>query len=271
MKNIKSTINNSKIAEKTTKTNSNINTMNPTKRKNGSMPNKSNSQQGSKKPKVVQAVILMAIFKSTAFSKLRKSFGNLTTCQSRGINIVKEKVTEVHNPRTLKQRMQRTKFPLLVRLAEAFVQAISIGFPSKAQAHSAENHFVELNAASVTVNEELETTIDYPNICIAQGNRALPSNITATLDTESGTVTVSVETEEFISHSAQDDEFYCCILEQSSLNTKFAMIGTRAELSTADIQLPANWNKTASNLAVYLFCTDSEKKHASKSVYLPLA
>lgn len=41
----------------------------------------------------------MAIFKSTAFSKLRNSFGNLTTCRSKGQNIVKEKVTTVFNPR----------------------------------------------------------------------------------------------------------------------------------------------------------------------------
>ena len=73
----------------------------------------------------------MAIFKSTAFSKLRNSFGNLTTCRSKGQNIVKEKVTTVFNPRTLAQQMQRLRMKTLVDLCAVYEPVISIGFPQR--------------------------------------------------------------------------------------------------------------------------------------------
>ena len=115
----------------------------------------------------------MAIFKSTAFSKLRNSFGNLTTCRSKGQNIVKEKVTTVFNPRTLAQQMQRLRMKTLVDLCAVYEPVISIGFPQRERKYSPDNMFVKLNQKAVAVSEQMEVAVDYAQVLVAKGNRRL--------------------------------------------------------------------------------------------------
>ena len=134
-------------------------------------------------------LILMAIFKSTAFSKLRKSFGNLTTCRVNGMNVVREKVDEVKNPNTLKQQKQRKRFPTLMELAGALPEALSLGLAKRPQNNTPENYFMHLNRKAVEVTDELEKTVDYERLVLSQGNRMLPVRMSVTKDTEAGTLT----------------------------------------------------------------------------------
>lgn len=210
----------------------------------------------------------MAIFKSTAFSSIRKSFGNLTTYRSKGQNIVKEKMTEIKNPRTLKQCKQRTHFPTLVDLADVFTQAIALGLVSRPVILTAENYFAQLNKKSVTVDDKLEVTIDYSAIQISKGKRAMPEEITATLDSEKGELTVELVAEEFVSHAADDDEFYCFVLEKMRKKAKLFKLGQRSSLTPTPLVLPGKWDFSADNLAIYVFCVSQDGKRASNSVYL---
>lgn len=62
----------------------------------------------------------MAIFESTAFDRLRKSFGNLTVYHSRGQNILKGKVSEINDANTLEQQKNRRKMKTLVGLCSLY-------------------------------------------------------------------------------------------------------------------------------------------------------
>lgn len=224
-------------------------------------------------PKTETALILMAIFDSTAFSRLRKSFGNLTTCQHKGQNIVKEKVTQMKNPKTLPQQQQRKKFPSLVKLSKQFSPAITLGLKgSKQRKHTVENYFVHLNKGNVTVDDGLVVGIDFEHLVLSTGNRAIPDEVPATLETEERMLTLTFEeSDEILVHSADDDEFYCCVVEKTLLRVKTMRIGKRSELSgSQSLTFPAQWNVSADNLAVYLFCTDKTGKKASKTLYVPL-
>lgn len=70
----------------------------------------------------------MAIFFSTVCKKIRKSYGTVTTYRVGGQNILKDKVFEVRNPKTLLQRVQRQRHATLVELAGVFCQATPLGF-----------------------------------------------------------------------------------------------------------------------------------------------
>ena len=73
----------------------------------------------------------MAIFTSAVFTRVRKSFGNVTTCMNRGMNVLKTKVTFVNNPNTSGQRKQRLRMGKLVELSVVFASAAKLGFPRR--------------------------------------------------------------------------------------------------------------------------------------------
>lgn len=228
-------------------------------------------------PKVRNVLVLMAIFESTAFSKLRKSFGNLTTCRHKGQNVLKEKVTTIQDPDTLPQQMQRKRFPSLVELSALFSPAIKIGLKyAKETKHTEENYFVHVNKGNVTVDNGLVSSIDFENLVLSKGNRTMPSQVSAVPDGESNVLTLTfneMKQGEYVAHAADDDVFYCCAVEKKRYILKMEKLGTRSELSETPgkLVLPDTWEVSAENIAVYLFCTDKSGRKASRTLYLPIA
>lgn len=204
----------------------------------------------------------MAIFKSTAFSKLEKSFGNLTACRSRGQYIVKEKVSKVHNPKTIPQQMQRKRMAKLVELCELFDPAIAIGYPSRPATHSIDNQFLHLNQQAVEVSEKLVVTVDYEKIIVAKGNRKLP-DITVTADSENNQLTFTAIAEKFARHAADDDRFYAAILEQNRMKLKVFPLNERESTEPAVVEIPNGWN--VENMTIYVFALSKDGKQASRS------
>lgn len=204
----------------------------------------------------------MALFKSTAFSKLRKSFGNLTTCRSRGQNIVKEKVSEVFNPNTISQQVQRNRMKTLVELGGVYAQPIGLGFPKRPREYSPDNMFVQLNKEAVEVSDELKVTINYKDIIVAKGNRELPQ-VSVTLDTETSTLVFTVDQEESVRHAADDDVLYAAVLEQNLKRVKLFQVCERKTTTLESINLPAKW--ATDQLLVYVFMLSKDGKNASMS------
>ena len=204
----------------------------------------------------------MAIFKSTAFSKLRNSFGNLTTCRSKGQNIVKEKVTTVFNPRTLAQQMQRLRTKTLVDLCAVYEPVISIGFPQRERKYSPDNMFVKLNQKAVAVSEQMEVAVDYAQVLVAKGNRRL-AEMTVASDAEAHQLTFTRETEEFARHAVKDDLFYTAVLEQDRKKVKVFPLNERKDTEPVVVTLPDAWDMN--QLIIYVFVLSADKQHASLS------
>lgn len=226
-------------------------------------------------PKTETALILMAIFNSTIFDELHNSIGNATTCVHKGQNVVKKKVTNPKNPQSAGQQQQRKKFPSLVKLSKLFRPAITLGLKgAKLTKHTERNYFVHLNKGNMTVDDGLVVSIDFEQLVLSKGSRALPDEVTATLDTEERMVTLTFEgeEEEFIPDAAGDDMFYCCLMEKTKLKMKMVSLGARSELAgnTNSVTLSSHWEVSADNIAVYLFCTDKTGKIASDTLYVPL-
>ena len=214
-------------------------------------------------------LILMALFKSTAFSKMQKSFGNLTTCRVKGMNIVKEKVDEVTNPNTLKQQKQRKRFPTLVELAGALPEALSLGMKRRPQNNTPENYFVHLNRKAVEVTDELEKAVDYERLVLSQGNRMLPVRMSVTKDTEAGTLTFTIPQTNFKQHAAPDDVFYGVVLEKGWLQSECVELGKRSEDVAYTWTMPEEWSMD--ELEVYVFVTSADGKKASKTRHLKVS
>lgn len=211
----------------------------------------------------------MAIFKSTAFSRVRKSFGNLTTCQVNGMNVLKEKVDQVKNPKTLKQRKQRKRFPTLVELAGIFAEALGVGLVKRPSNNSPANYFIHLNHEAVEVTDELEKVVKYEKLILSQGNRMLPLRMSVTKDAEIGTLTFTIPLREFTVHSAPDDVFYATVLEKALLQTDFVKLGTRNKDISYTWTLPEDWEME--ELEVYVFVVSADGKKASQTVHMKVS
>ena len=209
----------------------------------------------------------MAIFSSTAFSKLSKSFGNLTTCRTKGTNIVKEKVTQVFNPRTLAQRKQRLRMKKAVELCSVYDSVLGIGFPSRPVNYTPDNLFVKLNQQAIDVSDTLEVTVDYDRVVVSAGNRRLPG-MQVSVNEAGSQLTFTHEAEEFMRHAADDDCLYAAVLETTMQRLKLFALNERKDTEAATVALPQGWN--ADSLCIYVFVVSKDGKNASNSQCLTL-
>ena len=78
-------------------------------------------------------------------SKMSGSAGNLTFQRTNGMTVIREKVTEVANPRSEAQMRTRTKFTNIVAMYKGIRPLLNHGFESKPNTLSDYNMFVKLN------------------------------------------------------------------------------------------------------------------------------
>lgn len=207
----------------------------------------------------------MAIFESTAFTRLRKSFGNLTTCFSRGQNIVRNKVTQVRNPRTPKQLHQRKIWSVLATLCEPFAEAIYLGFPERPVKETPNNAFMKANAEAIEVDEQLEATINYEKLVCSRGSIST-ANVTATLNAGEKQLTFTHEPQTYGKRAEADDQLYAAVYEKDRQQLLLCKLGTRSSTTPATVSLPDRWNPAA--LEVYTFVVTANGQRASATEYL---
>lgn len=208
----------------------------------------------------------MAIFESAAFTRLRNSFGNLTTYFSRGKNILRIKTTTVRNPRTLEQQVQRARLAALVELSKGFRSALLVGFPGRPVEETPYNTFVRLNADAVTVDESLEVTVDYAALVCSQGSRRVP-DVTVS-DAGSGSLQFSSLAETYGADAAADDTVYAVLYEKSLNESVAQALGMRGEENQMLVELPEGWS--AENVEAYCFALAAKGRIASGTKYLTI-
>ena len=91
----------------------------------------------------------MAIVQNPITGRTRKKFGSAVFSKQFGKNTLRSKPIEVSNPRTEKQKMQRSKFSLMVELSRMFLSFIRIGFKQSSIGMSEFNTFVKSNIKTV--------------------------------------------------------------------------------------------------------------------------
>lgn len=207
----------------------------------------------------------MSIFKSVLFKELRKSAADDTFCRSRGRNILKSKVSR-NGSKTLLQQKQRAKMKVLVELSRVYAPAVQCGFPTRAMERTKYNEFVSVNKEAVSVDDELEVSVDYSRIACSKGMRRVPE---ITVKTEEGgkslVFTCQVDTL-YGTDAEPDDVIYTLLVEKEKKLGKLCELGSRKECTTKTVPLPDRWGME--NLEIYVFVLSANKRQASSTVYL---
>lgn len=101
---------------------------------------------------------------------VRKSAGSITYTVWKGIPVAKQKVTQVRNPQTAPQMIQRSRMKALSQLGSLALKAINLGFINQAKQKTPFNVFTSTNMAAVTGNATGPATIDWPLLQFSRGN-----------------------------------------------------------------------------------------------------
>jgi len=111
----------------------------------------------------------MAIVQNPITGRSKKKFGTAVFSKQFGKNTMRTKPIEVKNPKTLKQKQQRSKFSLMVELSRMMLGFIRIGFKQVAIGMSAFNMFMKNNIKDVITGVYPAYTIDFTKLIVTKG------------------------------------------------------------------------------------------------------
>jgi len=121
----------------------------------------------------------MAIVQNPITGRTKKKFGTAVFSKQFGKNTMRTKAIEVHNPKTLAQRQQRTKFTLMVALSRMVMSFIRVGFKQAAIGMSQFNVFVSNNITNVITGIYPAYSIDFTQLIVSKGTLTGADNGTA--------------------------------------------------------------------------------------------
>ena len=208
-----------------------------------------------------------AIFKMPFMHRLEQSMAENTYYRSRGKNIVKVKI-DSNASNTLKQQQQRLKMQTLIPLCKALNTPIHSGFPERPQDFTAWNAFVSANVAHISVTEDLEVTVEYENLRVAEGSLEVLEDITAVAEAETHSLIFTHAAEDYGYGSEPTDMLYAVVLEKRLMRSRLFPLNTRNDSEPASVQIPEKWDME--NLEVYVFFLSEDGRKASNSTYVTL-
>jgi hypothetical protein len=111
----------------------------------------------------------MAIVQNPITGRTKKKFGSAVFSKQFGKNTMRTKPIEVHNPKTLPQRQQRSKFTMMVALARMVMSFVRVGFKQVAVGMSQFNVFMKSNISTVITGVYPTYTIDFTKLIVSKG------------------------------------------------------------------------------------------------------
>lgn len=212
------------------------------------------------------------------FTKGRNKFGPAVTYIRGGVQVSREYVKDVRNPRTPGQLLQRAKFGELNRVSNALKPAITIGLANVKRAdQTARNKFYQLNKGKISGNTPSEVEVQYDQLVLAQGGAILPGFGSARAD-EALTVDITWVANSDVPGAGLRDKVYIVLYQR---DTNVAVLGGPflRSAATGSINVPSGWSGMRCYVYGFVIADENhyeevsgalmvEKGECSDSVYL---
>lgn len=111
----------------------------------------------------------MAIVQNPITGRSSGKFATAVFSKSFGKNTMRSKPMEVKNPKTLKQREQRSKFSLMVELSRIILNYVRTSFSQVAVGMSEFNMFMKSNIKTAITGVYPDYTIDFSELIVSKG------------------------------------------------------------------------------------------------------
>lgn len=207
----------------------------------------------------------MAIVQNPITGRTKKKFASAVFSKQFGKNTMRSKPIEVSNPKTLKQRMQRAKFSLMVELSRSFLSFIRMGFKQAALGMSEFNAFMKANIKTVITGTYPDFEIDFTKLIVTKGTLTGPDGASAAAAAGHSVELVWVDNTGY-GDALNTDKAMILVLnfdkkgEKSDVTTK-----TRAD-EAATLVLPESW--VGDEVHVFLSFMNEAGDKVADSVYL---
>lgn len=188
-----------------------------------------------------------------------------------GKKVLRKYVSDVKNPRSDEQVVQRMRFGEVGRLSVELGEAIAIGMKSAGRAKgpmTAANLFMQLNLPNAEVSEEGAIEVDFSRLQLSQGSLPEVSFGAANFD-GAGEISVGFEGRSESKGSDTSDEVYLTAYNPQDRVSVTAVGGRRGE-QTATLKVPSRWSGQRVHLYGFVVGTtkDKNKGRVSRSSYL---
>lgn len=196
------------------------------------------------------------------FTKGRNKFGPAVTYVRGGVQVTREYVKDIRNPRTKAQLLQRAKFGELNRVSNALKPAVTIGLANVKRAdQTARNKFYQLNKGLVHGDTPGEVEVDYSALTLSQGGAIVPGFGSARTE-EALTVDVTWVPNSDVPGAGSKDMVYLVIYQR---DTNVAVLGGPFLRSAAagSVSVPSGWS--GMRCYVYGFVVASENHYETVS------
>ena len=145
---------------------------------------------------------------------------------------------------------------------------IHSSFPERKRTETEWNAFIRAAMPSISVSEDLEVSVDYETLLIAQGSLEVIEEVSITQDAEANTLTVTYPASDYGYGSEPTDTVQLVLLEKEKMRSRMFQVGTRGEDCTETIQVPSGW--TVENISAYVFMLSANGRKASNSISVPI-
>ena len=183
-------------------------------------------------------------------------------------NIVRAKVFGRKDNPTPEIVMQRIRVRLLGKLARRILPIIRKGFAGVGNG-TAYNAFMSANMIQVTVDENMNGSIDFEGLKLASGLLYTPWVEVTCEGTPQVYRFVQTAEEAEEGFAALDDKVYGVLLETALQRVRLVALKNRGVAGETEVPLPAEWN--ADKVNVYCFAVSRNERIVSDSVFLPLS
>ena len=190
--------------------------------------------------------------------------GNVVGASWKGIAYMRSLPASVKNPRSLKQRTQRSKFSLALEVIQPLLSVIKQGWKLYANKQSAFNAAMSYTVFNVIQGEYPDYNVDYSKIIISRGNLTAAADYAVVASPTGATINWG-------DNSGQGAAQPTDVVIVAALNPAKGEIATpvadatRAD-GTIDIVYPGHWENYKTH--VYLGFISDDGKEVANSVYL---
>lgn len=206
----------------------------------------------------------MAIFKSTLFSSIRGTLGNVTVYRLGATNIMRSNVRDFRDAQTPAQLKHRAKWRMLMYFSSGLKKVLEQGFPGLSARERA-NSFVSANMPVADCTDEGQVVFDYPHLCLSSGELAAP-DVTASLSGVGDTLVFSQRRQPLKPRMYDDDALYGVIW----MGEKFYgwMIPLHLRGETAELHFPLPKELKGHTFHVYAFAVNARNTQASQTLWV---
>lgn len=210
----------------------------------------------------------MSIPQNTLIGKTRRSIGNVTFSTWKGINVMKSKPITVANPRTDKQKMQRSAQAQLVALARQMPSAIKLGFNQLAIAMSAYNAFISYNIKNAfDFSAPPNAAIDYTRFLAAKGTIQPTLLTSSSINVAANNYVFAWSGSTLAVGQSANDRFVCVAIDQATNKVEVFDTGILRSVGAATCH-SANDLTVNTSVTLYTFFVSEDGKKSETSTFV---